>query len=72
MANKSERIEIRVTAKQKSLLEKAAESKHISVSEFILRYGVAAAEKTLSKPTVWRVLRLIDATNSVFFQGTKE
>lgn len=50
---KTERIELRVTANAKALLIAAAEAKHTTVSEFLLRHGIDAAENVLSPPRVF-------------------
>lgn len=47
-SQKSERIDIRATSKEKRLLQQAAIASHKSVSEFLLENGLVAAEKTLA------------------------
>ena len=46
-APKSERIEVRTTPAMKALLQRAADSSHKSVTEFLLEAGVNAAEEAL-------------------------
>ena len=46
-APKSERIEVRTTPTMKALLQRAADSSHKSVTEFLLEAGVNAAEEAL-------------------------
>ena len=50
---KAERIEVRLTPNAKALLTAAAKARHTTVSEFLLTQGIAAAEATLSTPTVF-------------------
>jgi len=45
---KSARVDIRLSAVAKNLLEQAAAARHKSVSEFLLEHGLAAAEETLA------------------------
>ena len=45
---KTERIEIRTTAKTKFLLQSAAQCSHKNVTEFLLDAGVAAAKQALN------------------------
>ncbi len=44
---KAERIEIRVTPEVKALLAAAACNKHTTISEFLIRHGIEAAEQVL-------------------------
>ena len=57
-APKSERIEVRTTPAMKALLQRAADSSHKSVTEFLLEAGVNAAEEALVNR---RLFRLDDA-----------
>lgn len=50
---KAERIELRVTSNAKALLTAAAQSRHTTVSEFLLTHGIAAAEQALAVPRVF-------------------
>ena len=50
---KAERIELRVTPNAKALLTAAAEARHTTVSEFLLRHGVEAAEDVLATPRIF-------------------
>lgn len=49
MAVKDERIEIRATADEKSLVKRAAALSHRSVSEFVLSSAVKAALRTVKE-----------------------
>ncbi len=55
---KSERIEVRTTLAMKTLLQRAANSSHKSVTEFLLDAGVKAAAEALVDR---RLFRLDDA-----------
>lgn len=46
--SKTERIDVRVSANVKHLLQEAARASHKNVSEFLLDAGVAAATQTLA------------------------
>lgn len=46
--SKTERIDVRASAPDKLLLEKAARASHKTVSEFLLDAGVTAAEQALA------------------------
>ncbi|QFG21869.1 DUF1778 domain-containing protein [Actinomadura sp. WMMB 499] len=48
MATKDERINVRVDAEQKSLLEAASEVEHTSVSAFVLSAATSAAADVLA------------------------
>ena len=50
---KAERIELRVSPAAKALLVAAADARHTTVSEFLLRHGVEAAEEALAIPSVF-------------------
>ena len=52
---KSERIEIRTTARVKALLQDAAASTGKSVAEFLLNAGVQAAEEILANRRVFHL-----------------
>lgn len=54
---KSERIEIRTTARVLVLLQDAAASTSKSVTEFLLDAGVLAAEETLANRRVFHLAR---------------
>ncbi len=60
---KTERIEIRTTPAVKSLLQRAAEESHRSVTDFLLGAGIEAAESALSDR---RVFHLDDAAWQAF------
>jgi uncharacterized protein (DUF1778 family) len=47
---KAERIELRVSAPQKALLAAAAQSRHMTVSDFLLTHAIAAAEREVAAP----------------------
>jgi uncharacterized protein (DUF1778 family) len=47
-ANRSERIDIRITLSAKQLLQEAAEVRHKTLSEFVLDTAISAAEQTLA------------------------
>ena len=49
---RSEKLDIRVTPEAKSLLQQAAESRHKSVSEFVLDSAIGAAEDVLKERNV--------------------
>jgi len=51
--SKAERIEIRVTPNVKALLTAAAQSRHTSISEFLLTHGIEAAEREIAAPRVF-------------------
>ena len=53
--NKSERIEVRTTPIIKTLLEQAAVSSGKTVTEFLLKAGVEAAENTLADQRLFRL-----------------
>ena len=53
--NKSERIEIRTTPNIKALLQQAAVSSRKTVTEFLLKAGVDAAEDTLADRRMFRL-----------------
>lgn len=53
VAPKSERIEVRTTQARKALLQRAANSSHKSVTEFLLEAGLNAAEETLADRRVF-------------------
>ena len=48
VGNKDERINLRVDADQKSMLEAASEAAHLSVSAFVLSAAAAAAANVLA------------------------
>lgn len=50
---KAERIELRVTPNVKALLLAAAQSRHATISEFLLTHGIAAAEREIATPRVF-------------------
>lgn len=50
---KVERIELRVTPNAKALLMAAAQSRHTTVSDFLLTHGLAAAEEAVAIPRVF-------------------
>jgi uncharacterized protein (DUF1778 family) len=50
---KAERIELRVTPNVKALLSAAAQSRHTTISEFLLDHGIAAAEREITSPKVF-------------------
>jgi uncharacterized protein (DUF1778 family) len=52
-AAKDERIEVRVTPQAKALLMTAAQARHTTVSDFLLRHGIEAAEDVLAMPRVF-------------------
>jgi len=60
---KTERIEIRTTPAVKSLLQRAAEESHRSVTDFLLGAGIEAAESALSDR---RAFHLDDAAWQTF------
>jgi uncharacterized protein (DUF1778 family) len=45
---KEERIDLRLSRRAKDLLQRAAEVRHKTVTEFVLESGLAAAEETLA------------------------
>lgn len=47
LAFKTERIEIRVTAEEKSLLQSAAQKAHLKLSQYMLLASIAATEGRL-------------------------
>ena len=47
-ATKEERLQIRIDAAEKRLLERAAEASHVSVSAFVLRSATAQAASVLA------------------------
>lgn len=49
---RSEKLDIRLTPEAKSLLQQAAESRHKSVSEFVLDSAIGAAEDVLKERNV--------------------
>ena len=51
MVGKSERIQLRVSSRDKDVLTAAAETKGVSLSEFITSTGVAEAEVVLADRT---------------------
>jgi uncharacterized protein (DUF1778 family) len=51
--SKAERIEIRVTANVKALLAAAAQSRHTTISDFLLGHGIEAAEREIAAPKVF-------------------
>lgn len=51
--SKAERIELRVTPNVKALLTAAAQSKHTTISEFLLTHGIEAAEKEITTARVF-------------------
>ena len=53
--NKSERIEVQTTPIIKALLEQAAVSSGKTVTEFLLKAGIAAAESTLADQRLFRL-----------------
>lgn len=62
---KSERIDVRVSAAAKQLLQEAARAAHKSVSEFLLDAGIAAANRTMADrvrfeltPEKWRAFQV--------------
>ena len=50
LASKSERIEIRTTQARKALLQRAANSSHKSVTEFLLEAGFECGRGDLGRP----------------------
>ena len=50
---KAERIELRVAPNVKALLLAAAQSRHTTISEFLLTYGIEAAEREIAAPRVF-------------------
>jgi uncharacterized protein (DUF1778 family) len=50
---KAERIEIRVTPHVKALLAAAAQSRHTTISDFLLDHGIEAAEREITSPRVF-------------------
>jgi uncharacterized protein (DUF1778 family) len=52
---KSERIEVRTSAKTKALLQSAAAASHKNVTEFLLDAGIAAAEDALLNQRIFRL-----------------
>lgn len=53
MARKSERLNLRVTPEQDTLLRHAAEARGESVTEYVLRHAVEAAETELADRRVF-------------------
>lgn len=51
--SKAERIELRVTPNVKALLSAAAQSRHTTISEFLLDHGIEAAEREITSPKVF-------------------
>jgi uncharacterized protein (DUF1778 family) len=51
--SKAERIEVRVTPNVKALLTAAAQSRHTTVSDFLLDHGIEAAERAIASPRVF-------------------
>jgi uncharacterized protein (DUF1778 family) len=51
MATRNDRLNVRITAAQKRLIMRAAESAHSSVSDFILRAACRASEQVLADQT---------------------
>ena len=49
--NKAERVNLRVTAMEKSLLVRAAQASHTSTTQFILRTALHSAEDVLAEET---------------------
>ncbi len=52
---KTERIDVRVNAASKELLQEAARASHKSVSEFMLEAGLAAANQALADRRVFHL-----------------
>ena len=52
---KSERIEVRTTPSVKALLQRAADSAHKDVTEFLLEAGIEAAEDALAERRMFRL-----------------
>ena len=52
---KSEQIEVRTTPAMKALLQRAANSPHKSVTEFLLEAGMNAAEEALTDQRLFRL-----------------
>lgn len=52
---RSERIEVRTTPSVKALLQRAASSAHMNVTDFLLDAGIKAAEDTLADRRVFRL-----------------
>jgi len=50
---KADRIELRVTPEVKSLLTAAAQARQTTVSDFLLRHGIEAAEGALTAQRVF-------------------
>ncbi len=48
---KAERLNIRVTAEEKALVEQAARLSRVSASQFVLRAAVSSAEQLLAEQT---------------------
>jgi uncharacterized protein (DUF1778 family) len=50
---KADRIEIRVTPNVKALLAAAAQSRHTTISDFLLGHGIEAAEREIASPKIF-------------------
>jgi uncharacterized protein (DUF1778 family) len=50
---KADRIEIRVTPNAKALLTAAAQSRHTTISDFLLDHGLEAAERAITSQRVF-------------------
>jgi uncharacterized protein (DUF1778 family) len=50
---KAERLEVRLTPATKALLTQAAQTKHTTVTEFLISSAVKAAEETITSPKVF-------------------
>ncbi len=61
----TERIDIRISAKHKKLIESAARATGLSVSQFVTAQAVSAAEKTLEAE---QVRTLSDRDRKLFLQ----
>jgi uncharacterized protein (DUF1778 family) len=48
---KDERLNIRATSEEKRLLERAAEVKHVSASQFVMQAALSSAEEILESQT---------------------
>jgi len=53
MSSRTERLNLRLTPEQKSLLRKAAEARGERLSEYVVRHAVMAAESDVADRTVF-------------------